>query len=28
LVGLYNEMTYFNGMHETVADILKPDLNT
>jgi len=23
LVGLYNEMTYFNGVHETVADILK-----
>src|SRR5215470_17815864 len=23
MVGLYNEMTYFNGVHETVADILK-----
>jgi arylsulfatase len=23
LVGLYNEMTYFNGVHETVQDILK-----
>jgi arylsulfatase len=23
MVGLYNEMTYFNGVHETVPDILK-----
>jgi arylsulfatase len=23
MVGLYNEMTYFNGVHETVEDILK-----
>ncbi len=23
MVGLYNEMTYFNGVHETVADIMK-----
>ncbi len=23
MVGLYNEMTYFNGVHETVQDILK-----
>ncbi len=23
MVGLYNEATYFNGVHETVADILK-----
>jgi arylsulfatase len=23
MVGLYNEMTYFNGVHESVADILK-----
>jgi arylsulfatase A-like enzyme len=23
MVGLYNEMTYFNGVHETVADILR-----
>jgi arylsulfatase A-like enzyme len=23
MVGLYNEMTYFNGVHETVKDILK-----
>jgi arylsulfatase A-like enzyme len=23
MVGLYNEMTYFNGVHETVSDILK-----